>query len=91
MAILPTLLYLTTGIIKESATKNSDDHAVLATELPVAAALRCLRILATDKYCKDERSSAEWRQLLQSALAKVIDLAKTGIYSYCFLFCGLYR
>jgi hypothetical protein len=31
-----------------------------------------------DKYCKDERSAEDWCKLLQSALAKVIDLAKTG-------------
>ena len=50
----------------------------MATAIPVTAALHCLRTLTTDKYCKDERSADDWRKLLQSALAKVIDLAKTG-------------
>jgi len=78
VAILPTILYLTTGVIKESATKSIHDPTVMATAVPVTAALHCLRTLATDKYCKDERSGEDWHKLLQSALAKVIDLAKTG-------------
>lgn len=78
VAILPTILYLTTGVIKESATKSIHDPTVMATAIPVTAALHCLRTLTTDKYCKDERSAEDWHKLLQSALAKVIDLAKTG-------------
>ncbi|XP_021938507.1 HEAT repeat-containing protein 5B isoform X3 [Zootermopsis nevadensis] len=78
VAILPTILYLTTGVIKETATKSIHDPTVIATAVPVTAALHCLRTLVTDKYCKDERSGEDWRKLLQSALAKVIDLAKTG-------------
>ncbi|XP_069685594.1 HEAT repeat-containing protein 5B isoform X2 [Periplaneta americana] len=78
VAILPTVLYLTTGVIKESATKGVHDPTVMATTVPVTAALHCLKSLTTEKYCKDERSGEEWCKLLQSALAKVIDLAKTG-------------
>lgn len=78
VSILPTLLYLTTGVIKECAVKNSGDSAVLATTVPVTAALHCLRMLAIDKYCKDSRSDEQWKTLLQSALAKIIDLTKTG-------------
>lgn len=60
LAILPTLLYLGTGVLKEA---------------PSAApgALQLLRALASD----DRANDGEWRHLLQSALAKVIDLAKT--------------
>jgi adenosylmethionine-8-amino-7-oxononanoate aminotransferase len=64
--------------MKESATKSIHDPTVMATAVPVTAALHSLKILATDKYCKDERSRDDWHKLLQSALAKVIDLAKTG-------------
>lgn len=78
VSILPTLLYLTTGVIKECAIKSSADSTVLATTTPVTAALHCLRVLATDKYCKDSRCEEQWKTLLQSALAKIIDLAKTG-------------
>jgi len=50
----------------------------MATAVPVTAALHCLRTMTVDKYCKDERTAEDWHKLLQSALAKVIDLAKTG-------------
>ena len=81
LAILPTILYLTTGVIKETATKNIHDPTVMANTVPVTSALHCLRTLATDRYCKEEKSAEEWQKLLQSALAKVIDLAKTGEFS----------
>lgn len=81
ISILPTVLYLTTGVIKEMATKNINDTTVMANNVSVQAALHCLKMLATDKYSRDEQCGETWRKLLQSALAKVIDLAKTGIYS----------
>lgn len=77
-AILPTILYLTTGVIKEMATKNVNDNTILANTSSVQSALRCLKLLATDPYCRDERCSLEYQKLLQSTLAKVIDLAKTS-------------
>ncbi|XP_019760374.2 HEAT repeat-containing protein 5B isoform X2 [Dendroctonus ponderosae] len=60
ISILPTLLYLSTGVLKQA---------------PSAApgALQLLRALASDDRAKD----TEWKHLLQSALSKVIDLAKT--------------
>ncbi|KAL0275721.1 UNVERIFIED_CONTAM: hypothetical protein PYX00_003499 [Menopon gallinae] len=78
LAILPTILYLTTGVIKETATKKLDDETIMVVSLPVKASLHCLKTLTTHKYCRDERSRVLWQKLLQSALAKLIDLAKTG-------------
>lgn len=78
VSILPTILYLTTGVIKEMATKNVNDAAILANSSSVQGALHCLKVLATDRYCRDDRCSGEWQKLLQSTLAKVIDLAKTS-------------
>lgn len=78
ISILPTVLYLTTGVIKEIATKNINDVTVLANNVSVQKALHCLEILATDRYCNDIRSCDSWQKLLQSALAKIIDIAKTG-------------
>lgn len=60
LAILPTLLYLGTGVLKEAPSS-------------APGALQLLRSLASDDRANDK----EWRHLLQSALAKVIDLAKT--------------
>lgn len=84
ISILPTILYLTTGVIKEMATKNINDTTVMANNVSVQAALHCLKMLATDRYGRDERCGEEWCKLLQSALAKVIDLAKTGPYIHIF-------
>lgn len=77
-SILPTILYLTTGTIKEIATKHVNNHNNVANNTAVQAALHCLKVLATDKYSRDERCDL-WHRLLQSALAKIIDLAKTGV------------
>ncbi|XP_043481712.1 HEAT repeat-containing protein 5B isoform X3 [Leptopilina heterotoma] len=76
-AILPTLLFLTTGVIRETAIR-SNDVIRTGSETPVHAALHCLKTLTVNKYSKDPRSQRQWTSLLQSALAKIIDLAKTG-------------
>ncbi|KAJ8926889.1 hypothetical protein NQ314_020740, partial [Rhamnusium bicolor] len=78
VSVLPTVLYLTTGVIKEVATKNVNDITILANNPSIQAALHCLKTLATDPYCKHPESSECWQKFLQSALAKIIDLAKTG-------------
>lgn len=76
--VVPSILYLTTGVIKEIATKSIDDQSIIANTGMMQSALHCLRSIATDKYVNDERCSAELRKLLQSTLACLIDLSKTG-------------
>uniref|UniRef100_A0A1B6GMZ3 HEAT repeat-containing protein 5A n=1 Tax=Cuerna arida TaxID=1464854 RepID=A0A1B6GMZ3_9HEMI len=78
VSILPTILYLTTGVLRECAVKRVSDTSVLAGGPALKAALHCLMVLTTDKYCRDPRSATQWKSLLQSALAKIIDLTKTG-------------
>ncbi|XP_034187118.1 HEAT repeat-containing protein 5B isoform X2 [Osmia lignaria lignaria] len=78
IAILPTLLYLATGVIKETAVRTDNECNKIASDAPVHAALHCIKNLSTNKYAKDHRSQEQWTGLLQSALAKIIDLAKTG-------------
>lgn len=77
-SIMPTILYLTTGVIKEIAMKHVNNHNNIANNIAVQAALHCLKVLATDRYSNDSRCDS-WHKLLQSALAKIIDLAKTGV------------
>lgn len=74
ISILPTILFLITGIIKEMASKSVTDTTVMANSASIQASLHCLKILTTCKYIKNE----DWQKLLQSTLAKIIDLAKTG-------------
>ncbi|KFB43904.1 AGAP002215-PA-like protein [Anopheles sinensis] len=78
LSILPTILYLTTGVIKEVATKSVHDESLTAGTNVVQVAVQLLRTLATDRYGKHEQSGDEWRKLLQSALGRIIDLTKTG-------------
>uniref|UniRef100_A0A182NMS5 HEAT repeat-containing protein 5A n=1 Tax=Anopheles dirus TaxID=7168 RepID=A0A182NMS5_9DIPT len=79
LSILPTILYLTTGVIKEVATKSVHDESMIAsTNVVVQAAVQLLKTLATDLYAKHALSGEEWRKLLQSALGRIIDLTKTG-------------
>uniref|UniRef100_A0A182QPM0 HEAT repeat-containing protein 5B n=1 Tax=Anopheles farauti TaxID=69004 RepID=A0A182QPM0_9DIPT len=79
LSILPTILYLTTGVIKEVATKPVHDESMIAnTNVVVQAAVQLLKTLATDRYAQHDQSGEEWRKLLQSALGRIIDLTKTG-------------
>ncbi|XP_011297784.1 HEAT repeat-containing protein 5B isoform X2 [Fopius arisanus] len=78
ISILPTLLYLTTGVIHEIGLRPDNQNAKITTEVSIHAALHCLKCLITDKYARDERSREQYTALLQSALAKILDLAKTG-------------
>lgn len=76
--ILPTILYLTTGVLQEMAAKSIHDNTILANCTSIQAALHLLKSMTIHKYASDEKSADEWRKFLQSALAKVIDLTKTG-------------
>jgi len=78
IAILPTLLYLATGVIRETAIRTDNDSTKSSSETPVHAALHCVKSLTNNKYARDHRSQEQWTGLLRSALAKIIDLAKTG-------------
>lgn len=78
LEVVPSILYLITGVIKEIATKSIDDQTIIANSGMMQSALHCLRSIATDKYVNDERCTAQLRKLLQSALGCLIDLSKTG-------------
>lgn len=78
LEITPTILYLTINVIKEIATKSTNDQTVIANSGVMQAALHCLKAIVTDGYASDERTQGEMRILLQSALASIIDLSKTG-------------
>ncbi|XP_014295577.1 HEAT repeat-containing protein 5B isoform X2 [Microplitis demolitor] len=78
LSILPTLLYLTTGIIREIGVRVDNQSIRIASEAPIHASLHCLKSFITNKYSRYEKSKQQWTELLQSALAKIIDLAKSG-------------
>ncbi|KAK0176436.1 hypothetical protein PV328_000569 [Microctonus aethiopoides] len=78
LTILPTLLYLTTGVIRETGARVDNHNVQLSSEAPIHAALHCMKNLINDKYSRDEDTHEQWTVLLQSALAKIIDLAKSS-------------
>lgn len=78
LEVVPSILFLTTSVIKEISLKANDDPTIIANNITIQTALHCLRTIATDKYINDERCTAEYKKLLQSALAFLIDLSKTG-------------
>jgi len=73
VSVLPTVLYLTIGVVREMAPKG-------ASNLPsvVSAALQCLKILCSSPLCKDPRCSAGWIRHLRSTLASVIEFSQPG-------------
>lgn len=78
MEVVSSVLYLTTGVIKEIAKKSSNDPQVIADTSMMRSALHCIKEIATDKYVNDERCKVQMRKLLESTLACLIDLSKTG-------------
>ncbi|CAH0385852.1 unnamed protein product [Bemisia tabaci] len=77
VSVLPTLLFFTTSVLKEIAGKTRGDAVNLYSHPVTVAALHTLRSLCTDKFCKDDVAGPQWKALLQSTLAKIIDLIKT--------------
>ncbi|XP_077993059.1 HEAT repeat-containing protein 5B-like [Glandiceps talaboti] len=74
VSILPTILFLTTGVIRETAIKTGDTNIAL----PVATSLQSLKTLASSHYVQNSQCSEEWIGLLRSALATILDYAKPG-------------
>lgn len=70
-------MYLTTSVMKEIASKTGLSKS---NNVAVTTCLHSLRSVVSHRYCSDIRSSAQWKSLLQSTMAKLIDLAKTGTF-----------
>ncbi|EDV91239.1 HEAT repeat-containing protein 5B isoform X2 [Drosophila grimshawi] len=78
LTILPTILYMTTSIIREIANKSAIDTSILANTCAVQAALQCLRSVCVHRWAQQPNTMEDWQQLLQSALATIIDMTKTA-------------
>lgn len=76
--ILPTILFFATGVLHEMSSKSVHDDTNLANCVSIQAALHLLKAMIVHKYASDEKSCDDWRKFLQSTLAKIIDLTKTG-------------
>lgn len=75
--ILPTISYLTTNILKELGEMNSCNETS-KQKVSILAALESFQVLCKHPYGYHKISENKWRSLLQSTIAKLIDISKTG-------------
>uniref|UniRef100_A0A663ME65 HEAT repeat-containing protein 5A n=1 Tax=Athene cunicularia TaxID=194338 RepID=A0A663ME65_ATHCN len=69
VSVLPTILYLIIGVLKETAVKVQDGQLPLT----VAASLQALKGLLSSPMARAEKSRTAWTDLLRSALVTVLD------------------
>ncbi|XP_061223600.1 HEAT repeat-containing protein 5A isoform X4 [Neopsephotus bourkii] len=69
ISVLPTILYLIIGVLKETAVKLQDGQLPLT----VAASLQALKGLLSSPMARAEKSRTAWTDLLRSALFTVLD------------------
>ncbi|NWW65189.1 HTR5A protein, partial [Ifrita kowaldi] len=69
VSVLPTILYLIIGVLKQTAVKLQDGQLPLT----VAASLQALKGLLSSPMARAEKSQNAWTDLLRSALVTVLD------------------
>ncbi|XP_043536583.1 HEAT repeat-containing protein 5B [Chiloscyllium plagiosum] len=72
MTVLPTILYLITGVLRESAVKSADNHV----SLPVSAALQGIKTIITSPLAKSDEIHKQWTDLICSTLASILEYSK---------------
>uniref|UniRef100_A0A2R5LHZ4 HEAT repeat-containing protein 5B n=1 Tax=Ornithodoros turicata TaxID=34597 RepID=A0A2R5LHZ4_9ACAR len=70
IAVLPTLLFLTTGVLKEAIEQELNPA--------MSAALQGLRTLVSLPMSHNEELKRDWIALLRSTLARILDWSKSG-------------
>ncbi|XP_035692964.1 HEAT repeat-containing protein 5B-like [Branchiostoma floridae] len=71
VSVLPTILFLTTGVLRETSCQAGDARL----PLPVSTALQSLKSLASSPLARDDACATEWTRLLQSTLATILDFS----------------
>ncbi|KAM6201344.1 HEAT repeat-containing protein 5A [Rhynchocyon petersi] len=69
ISILPTILYLTIGVLRETAVKLPGGQL----SSTVAASLQALKGILSSPLARAEKSHTAWTELLRSALTTVLD------------------
>uniref|UniRef100_A0A8C5FXC8 HEAT repeat containing 5B n=1 Tax=Gadus morhua TaxID=8049 RepID=A0A8C5FXC8_GADMO len=72
MTILPTALFLITGVLRETALKNAD----LSVPMPVSAALQGLKTIITSPLARADSTQTQWTSLVRSSLASVLEYSQ---------------
>ncbi|XP_076463435.1 HEAT repeat-containing protein 5B-like isoform X2 [Babylonia areolata] len=74
VTILPTILHLTTSVVRELAARSAETTAPTV----IAACLQSLTLLCTSELMKEEAVAADWLRLLQSAVITLLHYGKPG-------------
>ncbi|XP_077585849.1 HEAT repeat-containing protein 5B [Stigmatopora nigra] len=69
MTILPTVLFLITGVLRETAVKT-DDNSVPTS---VSAALQAIKTIITSPLARVDSLQTQWTALVRSSLASVLE------------------
>ncbi|XP_076141616.1 HEAT repeat-containing protein 5B isoform X1 [Alosa pseudoharengus] len=72
MTILPTVLFLITGVLRETAVKTPDN----SVPVPVSAALQGIKTIITSPLARAEKTHTQWTSLVWSSLASVLEYAQ---------------
>ncbi|KAL6466465.1 hypothetical protein MHYP_G00242690 [Metynnis hypsauchen] len=72
MTILPTVLFLICGVLKETAVKTPDG----SVPLPVSAALQGIKTIITSPLGRVEKTQQQWTSLVRSSLASVLEYSQ---------------
>lgn len=74
MTILPTVLFLITGVLRETAVKAADG----SVPVPVSAALQAIKTILTSPLAQEESVQTQWTGLVRSSLASVLEYSQPG-------------
>ncbi|KAM9365130.1 HEAT repeat-containing protein 5B isoform 2-T2 [Pholidichthys leucotaenia] len=72
MTILPTVLFLITGVLRETAVKSADN----SVPLPVSSALQGIKTIITSPTVRAESIQTQWTSLVRSSLASVLEYSE---------------
>lgn len=78
MTILPTVLFLITGVLRETAVKTSDN----SVPAPVSAALQAIKTILSSPLAP--KSQTQWSALIRSSLATLLQYSQPGETGACF-------
>lgn len=74
MTILPTILFLITRVLKETAVKSADNQV----PPPVTAALQGIKTIVTLPTVKTDETQKQWTGLIRSTLASILEYSQPG-------------
>uniref|UniRef100_A0A4W4FKC6 HEAT repeat-containing protein 5A n=1 Tax=Electrophorus electricus TaxID=8005 RepID=A0A4W4FKC6_ELEEL len=72
MTILPTVLFLICGVLRETAVRTLDG----SVPLPVPAALQGIKAIITSPLGRVEKTQQQWTSLVRSSLASVLEYSQ---------------